>query len=204
MSTPLPSPSATDMSTNQPVNTSNLLFGFLVTALSVFAIFMSSALVWNRLVARRRDIDAMLEINLSPQSQLHRPPTWDVWILPCIQSSAWPDVRPVAVWKCDSSADSPRTARTEQTPPLWRRALDRVPPEISYLFHRPLPQAFPAASDATSSVELVHGSDVQVSLLICMPHAPQTRRREGEAHAPRLPEMAFATTNVPYHDPSSS
>lgn len=88
------SPSSTSPATSPLGNTSTLLFGFLVSALSIFAIFMTSALVWNRLVSRRRSIDAMLAIN-PPRDppRFHRPTIWDVWTMPDKQPPPWLDVK---------------------------------------------------------------------------------------------------------------
>ena len=62
-----------------------------------------------------------------------------------------------------------------------------------------MPQASAASSDADiPQVELPDGSDTQISLLICMPHAPLVKRDE------TFHEMVFATTNIVYHDPRPS
>lgn len=84
--------------------------------------------------------------------------------------------------------------------------MNRLPPEITYLFHRPIPQASFVSRDTNiSQVDLSDGSDIQVSLLISMPsNAPQSTQEGNHEHRQRLHEMVFATINVLYHDPAPS
>ncbi|KAN0084248.1 hypothetical protein V8E55_007752 [Tylopilus felleus] len=183
-------------------NASTLLFGFLVSALSIFAVFMTFAIVWSRLIARRRAIDAMLGMSPPLQSpRLRRPKMWNIWVIRDEQSPLWLDLKPVAAQQCDCLPSSSRTAQTEQTTPFWRRRIwDRLPPEITYLLRRPIIPSVPTTPSDTDipQIELSDGSDIQVSLLIAMPHAPQsTREGTHESH-----ELVFATTNVLYHDPT--
>ena len=222
--TAAPSPTTSPQSMPTYTNASSLLFGFLVSALSIFAIFMTCAIVWNRLIIRRRAIEAMLATSSPPvgSPRLRRPTMWDVWIMPSKQAPLWLDMKvshtlsttmtlqlinrlshqPVAVaQRCDCPPRSSPTPQTERTTPFWRRQINRLPPEITYLFYRPIPQVPSPMNDTNESrVELSHGSDVQVSLLITMPHAPRLARDgEHESH-----EMVFATTDIFYHDPASS
>ncbi|KAH0826590.1 hypothetical protein J3R83DRAFT_4948 [Lanmaoa asiatica] len=203
-----PSSTAPSTSSYSPLsNTSTLLFGFLISALSIFAVFMTSAIIWNRLVARRRAIDAMLEMSPPPGPQrLHRPTIWDVWAVPDKQPLPWLDIKPVAAQQYDYPTSSPQTTQTERTMSFWRHHLsNRLPPEIAYLFHRPIPQAPSVMRDTDiSQVELSHGSDIQISLLISMPYAPQSTQEGNHEDRQRLHEMVFATANVLYHDPAPS
>ena len=55
---------------------------------------MTFAIVWNRLIARRHAIDAMLEMSTPLASQqLHRPPMWDIWVMPDKQPPPWLDIK---------------------------------------------------------------------------------------------------------------
>jgi hypothetical protein len=82
--------------------------------------------------------------------------------------------------------------------------LDRLPPEITYLIRPPIPPV-PSSSDThVSQVDLLHGSDIQVSLLIAMPHALRSTREGMHDNRHMFHEMVFATTNVLYHDPAPS
>ncbi|KAI9567434.1 hypothetical protein HD554DRAFT_2107201, partial [Boletus coccyginus] len=199
ISSTLPSPSTTPTA-----EAPTLLFGFLVSTLSFFTVFMTLAIVWNRLAVRRHAIDAMLAMSPSLESWGPRQPImWDIWTMPDKQPSPWLDIKPVAAQRFDFPSSSSRTMQTEQTIPFWRRhLLNRLPPEITYLFHQPVPPVPPASSDTDISLaELSHRSDIQVSLLIVMPHAhapSSTQEGKHEYH-----EVVFATTNVPYDDPAS-
>ncbi|KAF8438134.1 hypothetical protein L210DRAFT_2307677 [Boletus edulis BED1] len=201
-----PSPSTTPSSPPPNSDASTLLFGFLVSALSIFGVFMTSAIIWNRLVARRHAIEAMSAMSPPDSPRVRRPMMWDILIKPDKQPPSWLEIKPVAAQECDFPPSSSRTTRTEQTIPFWRRhLLNPLPPEIVYLFHRPIPPAPPASIDSvTSQVELTHGSDIQVSLLIAMPHASQSTRTGTQENHHTLHEMVFATTNVLYYDPASS
>ena len=55
---------------------------------------MTIAIIWNRLVARRRAIDATLAISppLHPQL-LHQPTMWDIWAVPDVQLPPWEDCK---------------------------------------------------------------------------------------------------------------
>lgn len=55
-----------------------------------------------------------------------------------------------------------------------------------------------------SHVELLDGTDIQISLLISMPHAPRLAQEGNHENHQRLPEMVFATTSVRFHDPAPS
>ncbi|KAG6377468.1 hypothetical protein JVT61DRAFT_15274 [Boletus reticuloceps] len=61
---------------------STLLFGFLLSALSIFGVFMTSAIIWNRLVARRHAIEAMLAMSPPDSPRIRRPMMWDILIKP--------------------------------------------------------------------------------------------------------------------------
>ena len=53
---------------------------------------MTFAIVWNRLIARRHAIDAMLEMSTPLESrQLRRPPMWDIWVMPDEDPPSWLD-----------------------------------------------------------------------------------------------------------------
>lgn len=102
LSSTVPSPSSTSDAPEPISDTSTLLFGFLVSALSIFAIFMTSAVIWNRLVARRRAIDAMLAMNPPRGLQrLYRPTMWDVWAMPYEQPHPWRDIKVSKPLGCD-------------------------------------------------------------------------------------------------------
>lgn len=114
MSTPQPSAalsSSTPSSSPPPnSNASTLLFGFLVSALSIFAVFMTFAIVWNRLIARRHAIDAMLARNPPSDSLRHRRPVmWDIWAVPNKQPPSWLDTEVSKSVECshDLAIDQP-------------------------------------------------------------------------------------------------
>ncbi|KAF8549148.1 hypothetical protein OG21DRAFT_628639 [Imleria badia] len=179
-------------------------FGFLVTFLSIFSAFITFTAVWERLVFRRFAIDPVLALGAPPHPpQLHRPKMWNIWVIPDKQPHPWLGIKPVAAQKCDYPPSSSRTTQTEQTTSFRiPRLLNQLPPEITYLF-RPLAPPLPSTSDAlVSQVELPHGSDIQVSLLIAMPQAPRSTRERMHENHPVFHEVVFATTNVVYHDPA--
>jgi hypothetical protein len=63
---------------------------------------MTFAIVWNRLIARRHAIDAMLEMNTPLESrQLRRPTMWDIWVMPDKQSSPWLDSKVSKSFGCN-------------------------------------------------------------------------------------------------------
>lgn len=89
ISSTLPSPSTTPTA-----EAPTLLFGFLVSTLSFFTVFMTLAIVWNRLAVRRHAIDAMLAMSPSLESWGPRQPImWDIWTMPDKQPSPWLDIK---------------------------------------------------------------------------------------------------------------
>ncbi|KAG9313457.1 hypothetical protein JVU11DRAFT_5781 [Chiua virens] len=205
-SSPPAGPTATSSSTpstNSPLNnTSTLLFGFLVTALSIFAIFMTMGILWNRLVARRRAIDAMLETIPANPLRFQRPVIWDASSTPNKHAPSWLDIKPVAAQIYIHSESSP--AQKKRVIPFWRHhILDRLPPEISYLFYQPIPPSTVPSDIDVSQVKPSHGSDIRISLLVAMPHSPKSTEGKQENHIGSH-ELVFATTNVLYHDPGTS
>lgn len=202
-------PSSTSAGGNE--NTSNsgssLLLGFLVSVLSLFGLFMIGGLVWHRLVIRRRTIDMMLRVNPpSQRSHMHKPPLWDVWVLlgqDCLQ---WRDAQPLATEKYDMPLPPPLKSQIPR-PSFWKRhIIDRIPPEITYLFS---PPALPAVADSplsnNSRTELpVDQSLLQVSVLIAMPRPPDPLLLSSKGvglkkHRP-LYEIVIGTSNVYYHN----
>ncbi|KAG1767769.1 hypothetical protein EDD22DRAFT_1048682 [Suillus occidentalis] len=202
-------PSSTSAGGNE--NTSNsgssLLLGFLVSVLSLFGLFMIGGLVWHRLVIRRRTIDAMLRVNPPSQRRhMQKPPLWDVWVLlgqDCLQ---WRDAQPLATEKYDMPLPPPLNSQTPR-PSFWKRQIvDRIPPEITYLFS---PPALPTVADYPllnhSKTELpVDQSLLQVSVLIAMPQPPDPLPPSSKGvglkkHRP-LYEIVIGTSNVFYHD----
>jgi hypothetical protein len=55
---------------------------------------MTFAIVWNRLIARRHTIDAMLARSPPSDSPRHcRPVMWDIWAMPNKQPPSWLDIK---------------------------------------------------------------------------------------------------------------
>lgn len=202
-------PSSTSVGGNE--NTSNsgssLLLGFLVSVLSLFGFFMIGGLIWHRLVIRRRTIDEMLRVNPPSQRRhMQKPPLWDVWALlgqDCLQ---WRDTQPLATEKYDMPLPPPLNSQMPR-PSFWKRqVIDRMPPEITYLFS---PPALPEVADSPllnhSMTELpVDQSLLQVSVLIAMPRPPDplppSSKGVGLKKHRLLYEIVIGTSNVYYHD----
>ncbi|KAH7923085.1 hypothetical protein BV22DRAFT_1036764 [Leucogyrophana mollusca] len=134
--------------------------------------------------------------------ELRKPLLWEVWINPEEQCTRWTDAKPLAAFNCEVSS----VENSSQHPPpsrisAWgQRILARIPREITYLFSRPSPPPLilsPEHADSKLSLPL-HGSDVQVSLLIAMPRPFDSRgevsRKDG------LQEVVIGTTDVLFQD----
>ncbi|KAF9225869.1 hypothetical protein BS17DRAFT_698967 [Gyrodon lividus] len=207
----LPSPSSTDTSstTEGLVHSSSLLFGFLVSVLTLFAVFMMCGIIWHRLVVRRRAIDAMLTIGVASTAQtLERPQMWDVWVVFNKQPPLWVEAKPLAAEEC-SPANPSKAAEAAPVMSFWRRhLLRRIPREIIYLFHRPSPPLLlqPCSAFTSDMGSPAHGSDVRVSVLISMPHPPHWSQMTegGQKNHAGLHEIAFGTTDLLYHDSGPS
>ncbi|KAG1869973.1 hypothetical protein F4604DRAFT_1534027, partial [Suillus subluteus] len=185
----------------------SLLFGFLVSILSIFGLFMISGLVWHRLVIRRQAIDEMLQVDIPSQRRhMRKPPLWDVWASlgqGCLQ---WRDTQPLATEKYDMPLPPPPHSQTPR-PSFWKRqVIGRIPPEITYLFSPPtLPEVIVPPLLNHSRVELpVDQSLLQVSVLIAMPRPPDlfspSSKGVGLKKHGSLYEIVIGTSNVYYHD----
>ncbi|KAH7910124.1 hypothetical protein BJ138DRAFT_1153637 [Hygrophoropsis aurantiaca] len=198
-STPSPSPST---SPNQLNNTSSLLFGFLVSVLSLFGIFMVSGLIWHRLVLRRRAIEAMALVGSQSRSRgMRRPSLWEVWLNPEKDPLLWENAKPLSGVNCE--VPSEQDCCSDQLPPssisTWKqRVLRHIAPEIVYLFSRPSPLPIVSSTDDLEPSLPLPGSDIQLSLLIAMPRrsgfGAEMERKEG------LHEVVIGTTDVLYRD----
>ncbi|KAG1729125.1 hypothetical protein EDB19DRAFT_129116 [Suillus lakei] len=207
-STSSSAPSSTSTSNGNTLNSgSSLLFGFLVSVLSLFGLFMISGLVWHRLVIRRQTIDEMLRVNIpSQRKHMRKPPLWDVWALLGQDCSQWRDTQPLATEKYDMPLPPPLDSQTPR-PTFWKRqVIDRIPPEITYLFSPPtLAQVADSPLLNHSKMELpVDQSYLQVSVLIAMPRLPDPLSPSSKGvglkkHRP-LYEIVIGTTDVHYHD----
>ena len=62
---------------------------------------MTVAIIWNRLVARRHAIEAMLAMSPLYPHRLHRPTMWDVWPVLDKQPPPWVDVKVSQYLWCD-------------------------------------------------------------------------------------------------------
>ncbi|KIJ58248.1 hypothetical protein HYDPIDRAFT_119749 [Hydnomerulius pinastri MD-312] len=212
-STSSPTPTNTSSTVQELSNSSSLLFGFLVSVLSLFAIFMACGIVWHRLVVRRRQIDAMLASGMLPTLRApERPQMWDVWVKSDKKLPQWADANPLAAEKRDSEANLPKdmepNMERKADMPFWRRhLLTRLPLEIVYLFHQPSPPLIQPPDNTYQSKLPLHGSDVRVSVLISMPHPPHSSQMTGDGSQEKheeLHEMVFGTTDLLYHDSGSS
>lgn len=210
-STSSSAPSSTSASNGSSLNSgSALLFGFLVSVLSLFGLFMVSGLVWHRLVIRRRMIDEMLRVNTPSQRRdMRKPPLWDAWVLLVQECSQWGDTQPLAAEKYDMPSPPPLDSQPLRTSFWKRQIIDRIPHEITYLFSHPtLAQVADSPLSNYSKTELpVDQSDVQVSVLIAMPRPPDPLSPSSKGvglkkHRP-LYEIVIGTTNVYYHDSHS-
>ncbi|KAG2041234.1 hypothetical protein BDR03DRAFT_856909 [Suillus americanus] len=202
-------PTSTSMATSNG-NTSysgSLLFGFLVSILSLFGLFMISGLVWHRLVVRRQMIDEMLRVDIPSQRRhMRKPPLWDVWTLLAQDCLQWGDTQPLATEKYDIPLPPPLDSQTPR-PSFWKRqVINRIPPEITYLFSPPtLPEVTAPPLLNHSRAELpVDQSLLQVSVLIAMPRPPDLLSHSSKGvgskkHRP-LYEIVIGTSNVYYHD----
>ncbi|KAH7886907.1 hypothetical protein F5I97DRAFT_1076373 [Phlebopus sp. FC_14] len=212
-SLPSPSPTETDTSTSPVValtNSSSLLFGFLVSVLSLFAVFMVSGIIWHRLVIRRRAIEARMSVQSTGQA-CQRPRMWDVWVVPSdIHWQQCVDAKPLAAETWDPADNNDHLKTVEPSPhaTFWKRhLLSHIPLEIIYLFNPPSP---PAASKSpsvgASQAELPrHGANVCVSVLIAMPHPPHSSHSGERQEKPEeLHEMVIGNTEFFCHDPASS
>jgi hypothetical protein len=183
--------------------------------LTLFAVFMTSGIVWHHLVARRRAIDAQSGAGVAPTTRvLERPRMWEVWVISNKKSLQWDDIQPLAAETLsDRPADTASSAEAEPTVSFWRRHLLRllrcVPPEVSYLFHHRPPPPSPSLLLQPSSASRVgrfpfDGSDVGVSVLITMPHGPQMTedRKQNRHDGPH--EIVFGTTSLLYRDSRTS
>ncbi|KAG2342343.1 hypothetical protein BDR05DRAFT_964326 [Suillus weaverae] len=207
-STSSSAPSSTSTSNGSSMNSgSSLLFGFLVSVLSLFGLFMISGLVWHRLVVRRRTIDEMLRVNIpSQRSHMRRPPLWDVWALLAQDCLQWGDTQPLATEKYDIPLPPPLDSQTPR-PSFWKRqVINRIPPEITYLFSPPtLAEVADSPLLNRSRIELpVEQSLLQVSVLIAMPRPPDplslSSKGVGSKKHRSLYEIVIGTSNVYYHD----
>ncbi|KAG1753571.1 uncharacterized protein EDB91DRAFT_1342999 [Suillus paluster] len=207
-STSLSAPTSTSTSDGNSLNSgSALLFGFLVSVLSLFGLFMVSGLVWHRLVIRRRMIDDMLRVNIPSQRRdMRKPSLWDVRALLGQDCSRWSDTQPLAAEKYDMPLPPLLNSQPPRTSFWKRQVLDRIPREITYLFCPPtLAQVADSPLLNHSRVELpVDQSDVQVSVLIAMPRPPDPLLPSSNGvglkkHEP-LYEIVIGTTSVYYQD----
>jgi len=212
------SPSATSTSTdtgsdNSLIDPSSLLFGFLVTVLSLFGVFMITGLVWHRLAMRRRALDAATRVGPTGQRvvQLVKPVLWDSWVANADGCAKWADAKPLAA----QALELPHEKFTQPLPVprsvAFRRWLIRkTPPEVYYLFHPPrAPTIVTPTSINASQVDLPPaGAHVQVSMLIAMPRPPEDRYNgagvDADDEERSLPEMVVGTTQLPYYSTSST
>jgi hypothetical protein len=192
--------------------------------LSIFGLFMIGGLVWHRLVIRRRAIDEMLRVDTPLQKRhIQKPPLWDVWALLCQDCFQWSDtqVTPIFYWclglsdplspsqplateKYDIPLPPPLDSQTPR-PSFWKRqVIDRIPPEITYLFSPPaLAEVvdFPISNHSRAELP-VDQSLLQVSVLIAMPRPPDSLSHSSKdvglkKHRP-LYEIVIGTSNVYY------
>ncbi|KIJ11184.1 hypothetical protein PAXINDRAFT_171873 [Paxillus involutus ATCC 200175] len=200
----LSSPSSTNTPTDNGIShSSSLLFGFLVTVLTLFALFIMCGTLWHRLVARRRAIDAMLATGEpSTGRALERPRMWDAWVISDKRLPQWVDAKPLAAEECRPADPASKAVEIEPSVSFWRRHILRhIPREIIYLFHRPSPSPLQPNFPNGTEVELpIRGSDIRVSVLISMPHPPFLSQTMEEGTREGLHEIEFGTTNLPYRD----
>ncbi|KAF9234924.1 hypothetical protein BU15DRAFT_65299 [Melanogaster broomeanus] len=207
-----PSPTSTlGDASSSGTQSSALLFGFLVSMLTLFAVFMTSGIIWHHLVTRRRAMDATLRAGVASTTRaLERPRMWEVWMISDKKLSQWSDAQPLAAETLESAADD---APPEAVPTIssWKRHLlrlvRRAPPEIAYLIHQPPhppPLSLPPSSANTFPLD---GSEVRVSVLISMPHRPHLPQitEEGEQKGHNgLHEIVFGTTSLLHQDSNPS
>ncbi|KAG2154214.1 uncharacterized protein EDB93DRAFT_189062 [Suillus bovinus] len=207
-STSSSAPSSTSTSNVNTLNSSSsLLFGFLVSVLSLFGLFMISGLIWHRLVIRRRMIDESLRVDIPLQrNPVQKPALWDVWTLLGQDCSQWRDTQPLAAEKYDMPLPPPLDSQTPRSSFWKRQVIDRIPPEITYIF------APPTLAKVTDSPHLNHSrmelpldqSLLQVSVLIAMPQPPDllppSSKGVGSKKLKPLYEIVIGTSNVHYHD----
>ncbi|KAG1826638.1 hypothetical protein EV424DRAFT_620446 [Suillus variegatus] len=203
-------PSSTSTSNGNTSNSgSSLLFGFLVSVLSLFGLFMISGLVWHRLVIRRQMIDEMLRVDIDiplQRRRMQKPLLWDVQVLLGQDCSQWRDTQPLATEKYDIPLPPPLDRQTPR-PSFWKRqVINRIPPEITYLFSPPtLVKVTDSPHLNHSKMELpLDRSLLQVSVLIAMPRPPDLISPSSKGvglkkHQP-LYEIVIGTSNVYYHD----
>ncbi|KAG2136690.1 hypothetical protein DEU56DRAFT_698868, partial [Suillus clintonianus] len=211
-STSSSAPTSTSTGNGNTLNSnSSLLFGFLVSVLSLFGLFMISGLVWHRLVMRRRLIDEMLRVNIpSQRNDMRKPLLWDVRAVLGQDCSRWKDAQPLAVEKYDMPLPPPLNSQTPRTSFWKRQVVARIPPEITYLYSPPtLPQVVDPPLLNHSRMELpLDQSHLQVSVLVAMPRPPDplslpSKKVVLKEHRP-LYEIVIGTTNVYYHNTDSN
>ncbi|KAJ8586791.1 hypothetical protein M405DRAFT_822785 [Rhizopogon salebrosus TDB-379] len=203
-------PSSTSTSDGNALNkSSSLLFGFLVSVLSLFGLFMMSGLIWHRLVIRRRMTDDMLRVTAPLQRrELQKPRLWDVLGLSGHGYARWGDTQPLAAEQHKITLPPPQDSPTPRSS-FWKRLIDRTPREITYLFSPPsVAQVADPPRPSHPRIELpVDNSHVQVSVLIAMPRpdtlSNSTKNNGLEKHR-SFYEVVIGTTDVLYHDSDSS
>ncbi|KAL4066966.1 hypothetical protein V8B97DRAFT_984889 [Scleroderma yunnanense] len=182
-------------------NPSTLLFVFLISVLSLFSAFLTCGIIWHRLVARRRRINAPLQAGPPLVIEtLEKPKMWDVRILPTHDIPQWIDTKPLA-----GDTRHETDAQSDRVRPTWRQCLTGyIPREIRHLFHHPsVPQSRSPTPHTTQVEWLQNGTDIRVSVFIQMPYSSLHTDEDCSDHI-GLHEVVIATTDLSYHTPDSS
>ncbi|EGO29801.1 hypothetical protein SERLADRAFT_433756 [Serpula lacrymans var. lacrymans S7.9] len=219
-----PSPSPSSQAPPQSANhndTSSLLFGFLISILSVFGVFMVGGMVWHRLVVRRRILRRVGREGV-PQRywEMTRPHLWEIRTVSGEQHIRWKHMKPLMV-QSRRESDPLLVSDDDTSLPSWKQwFLARLPRDLRMLFSRPrhLSQS-QANSHENTQLEPrlpLPGSDVQVAVIVAMPRPSKATSALNAATAGKnkevqgtddrqevLHEIVIGTTNLLYKDDDS-
>lgn len=200
-------------------STSSLLFGFLISFLALFIIFMGCGLGSRYMVDRRRQRIALGSNQVRARAQgTYKPALWDVWTAPGHEK--WIEMMPLSA---EVRMHSP------SLPPASPKRNDRTPSEqLLHLYQgfgrsggrslAPVPHRAPSHLSVPSSSRVSRSGtadeavNLQLAVLVAMPSASRTSVRtsilkgkdsslDGREHAQSegdLPDVAMGVATIPW------
>jgi len=204
--------------------TSSLLFGFLLSFLVIFIVFMGCGLTSRYMVDRRRQ-RALTQSDLySGTGRITTPTLWDVWTVPGEQN--WKDMAPLAVQLRKDMPSLASTQAAQRRQPMLGEGIVTMYHEIKELAARlltsPRRRSHINASARSSRSRTTDGKvDMQIAVLIAMPcpsiqkyvETTAENRRESiegssaeteEKNIPTMPDVAMGIATVPWDKQKTS